>query len=178
VWVAFELELRAAGFAPEPVAVVDADGKLVPEARAVLDVIARHDMVLATGHLSRAEIFVLVDGALEAGVRQIVVTHPEFPSQSISIEDQQLLAERGAILERCFTTPHTGKVPWQLIFDVSRAVGPEHTVWSTDLGQVFNPPVEDGLALMADRFLGAGFSDDEVITMAVTNTRRLAGEER
>jgi hypothetical protein len=51
-------------------------------------------------------------------------------------------------------------------------------VWSTDLGQVFNPPVEDGLALMADRFLGAGFSDDEVITMAVTNTRRLAGEER
>ena len=28
---------------------------------------------------------------------------------------------------------------------------------------------------MADRFLEAGFSEDEVITMAVTNTRRLAG---
>jgi hypothetical protein len=178
VWVAFELELRAAGFDPEPVAVLDADGKLVAQALAVLDVIARHDMVLATGHLSREEIFVLVDGAVAAGVRQIVVTHPEFPSQSISIADQQLLAERGAILERCFTTPHTGKAPWQLIFDASRAVGAEHTVWSTDLGQTFNPPVEDGLALMADRFLEAGFSDDEVITMAVTNTRWLAGEEQ
>ncbi len=33
---------------------------------------------------------------------------------------------------------------------------------STDLGQVFNPPVEDGLALFADRFLAAGFTDEEV----------------
>ena len=43
---------------------------------------------------------------------------------------------------------------------------------STDLGQVFNPPVEDGLALMADRLLEAGFDEEEVRTMAVTNTRR------
>ena len=50
-----------------------------------------------------------------------------------------------------------------------------HTVWGSDLGQVFNPPVEDGLAIMADRFLEAGFSEEEVRTMAVENTRRLAG---
>jgi hypothetical protein len=35
--------------------------------------------------------------------------------------------------------------------------------------------VEDGLALMADRLLEAGFSDEEVRTMAVDNTRMLAG---
>ena len=51
----------------------------------------------------------------------------------------------------------------------------EHTVWSSDLGQNFNPPVEDGLALMADRFLEAGFSEGDVRTMAVANTRRVAG---
>ncbi len=45
--------------------------------------------------------------------------------------------------------------------------GAEHTVWGSDLGQVFNPPVEDGLALMADHFLEAGFSDEEVRVMAV-----------
>lgn len=176
VWVAFELELREAGHEVEPVAVVDAEGALVPEAHAVLEVIARHDMVLATGHLSRDEIFVLVEEAVAAGVRQIVVTHPEFPSQSLSIPDQQALAERGALLERCFTTPHTGKAPWELICRASREVGPQHTVFSSDLGQVFNPPVEDGLALMADQFLAAGFSDEEIVTMAVANTRRLAGE--
>lgn len=176
VWVQFELNLREAGHDPEPVAVVDAAGELTAEARAVLTTIARHDMVLATGHLSRDEVFTVVDGAVAAGVRHIVVTHPEFPSQSISIEDQIELAAKGALLERCFTTPHTGKAPWDLILEASRAVGPEHTVWSSDLGQVFNPPVEDGLALMADRFLAGGFGDEEVIMMAVTNTRLLAGE--
>jgi hypothetical protein len=175
VWVAFELELIEAGHRGEPVDVVDEGGALLPEARAVLDVIARHDMVLATGHLSRDEIFTLVDGAREAGVRHVVVTHPEFPSQQISIPDQVELAARGALLERCFTTPHTGKATWELICRASREVGPDHTVWSSDLGQVFNPPVEDGLALMADQFLAAGFNDEEVVTMAVTNTRRLAG---
>ena len=49
------------------------------------------------------------------------------------------------------------------------------SVLSTDLGQVFNPPVEDGLALMADRHLEAGFSAQEVRMMAVENTRRLLG---
>lgn len=175
VWVRFELELRAGGVVPEPVAVVDADGELLPEARAVLAVIARHDLVLATGHLSRNEIFTLVGGAVQAGVRQIVVTHPEFPSQRISIADQVALADKGALMERAFTTPHTGKCSWEQIFAATRAVGAQRTVWSSDLGQTFNPPVEDGLAIMADRFLAAGFSDDEVHTMAVRNTRRLAG---
>ena len=56
--------------------------------------------------------------------------------------------------------------------------GPSTRCSSTDLGQVFNPPVEDGLALMADRLLDAGFDEEEVHTMAVENTRRLAGVER
>jgi hypothetical protein len=174
VWVRFELSLREAGLACEPVPVVDEGGALLGEAREVLAVMARHGMVLCTGHLSRDEIFTLVDAAAEAGVAQVVVTHPEFPSQSISAEDQVALADKGAVMERCFTTTFTGKAPWERAFEATRAVGAERTVWSTDLGQKFNPPVEDGMALMADRFLEAGFSEDEVRTMAVENTRRLA----
>ncbi len=131
--------------------------------------------MLNTGHLSRDEIFTLVAGAVERGVRDIVVTHPEFPSQRISPEDQIALADQGALMERAFTTPHTGKCSWEQVFEATRAVGAERTVWATDLGQVFNPPVEDGLALMADRFLEAGFSEAEITSMAVTNTRRVAG---
>lgn len=177
VWVKFELSLREAGMACEPVPVVDADGALLDEARAILDVIARHDMVACTGHLSRDEIFAVVEGAVEAGVRQIVVTHPEFPSQNVSPADQVELADMGALIERCFTTAYTGKTPWARCFEATRAVGPDRTLWSTDLGQRFNPPVEDGLALMADTFLAAGFTDEEVHVMAVTNTRRVAGLE-
>jgi hypothetical protein len=175
VWVRFELELREAGARPRPVPVVDAGGKPVPELREVLEAIARHDIVLATGHLSRTEIPVVVDAAVEAGVKTIVVTNPEFPSQRVSPAEQRELAAKGALMERAFTTPYTGKCSWEDVFAATRAVGAANTVWGSDLGQVFNPPVEDGLAIMADRFLAAGFSEQEVRTMAVDNTRRLAG---
>jgi hypothetical protein len=178
VWMKFEVSLRDAGVEPEPVAVVDADGALLPAVEKVLAVAAKHQLVVATGHLARDEIFAVVDGALGAGIRDVVVTHPEFPSQNLSTEDQAELARRGALLERCFTTPYTGKAPWEHVFDGVRASGVENNVLSTDLGQVFNPPVEDGMALFADRFLEAGFSEEEVHTMTVTNTRRLAGEAR
>ena len=46
---------------------------------------------------------------------------------------------------------------------------------ASDLGQVDNPPVEDGLALLVDRLLAAGFTEEEAQVMAVSNTRRLAG---
>ena len=175
VWVRFELDLRAAGVHPRAVPVVDAQGALLPELLEVIDVIARHDLVLATGYLSRDEIFTVVDAAVAAHVKTIVVTHPEFPSQRVSPADQAALAEKGALMERAFTTSYIGKCSWDKIFAATRAVGAAHTVWGSDLGQRFNPPVEDGLAIMADHFLAAGFSDEEIRTMAVENTRRLAG---
>jgi hypothetical protein len=175
VWVKLQLELREQGIEIPPVPVVDRDGVVLPEVREVLGMIARHGMLLATGHLGRNEIFAVVDAALEEGVTDIVVTHPEFPSQDLSVEDQRALAERGALLERCFTTPHTGKVTWELWLENIRAAGPESSVLSTDLGQVFNPPVEDGMALMVDRLLDGGFEEEEVYVMAVVNTRIVAG---
>jgi Family of unknown function (DUF6282) len=175
VWVKLQLELREQGIEIEPVPVVDGGGAVLSEAREVLAMIARHGMGLATGHLGRDEIFTVVDAALEEGVRDIVVTHPEFPSQNLSLDDQGALADRGALLERCFTTPHTGKVQWQRWIENIRAIGAEHSVLSTDLGQIFNPPVEDGMAMMVDRLLEAGFNEEEIHTMAVVNSRRVAG---
>ena len=177
VWVKLQLDLRAQGIEIEPVPVVDDQGAVLPATREVLAMIARHGMVMATGHLGRDEIFALVDAGREAGVEDIVVTHPEFPSQNLSVEDQRALAARGALLERCFTTPHTGKISWEQWIENTRAVGPEHSLLSTDLGQVFNPPVADGMAVMVDRFLEAGFDEQAVHTMAVLNTRRVAGAD-
>ena len=112
----------------------------------------------------------MVLAAAEAGVRRIIVTHPEFTTQRLTAEQQIELADMGAVMERCFTTAYTGKVDWQLMVDNIRAVGFERSMLSSDLGQPSNPPVEDGIALMADDLLRAGFTEDEVHTMAVTNT--------
>jgi len=173
MWAKMQRDLRARGFVSNPVLVVDPENNVLPEVRDVLRVIAQHDLVLATGHLSRNEIFAVVDAALAQGVKRIVITHPEFPSQNLSGEDQRALAERGAFLERCFTTAYTGKTTWEKMFGNIRASGPRNSFISTDLGQPFNPAVETGFALMADRMLAAGFSAAEIEMMAVENTRKL-----
>jgi hypothetical protein len=176
VWVRLQRELLERGIEIEPIDVLDADGHPTPQTRDVLAVVAAHGLTLATGHLGRDEIFAIVAAAREQGVAQIVVTHPEFPSQDLSVADPRALVGSGdVLLERCFTTPHTGKISWERWLAAIRETGPEHSVLSTDLGQVFNPPVADGLALMVDRLLEAGFSDEEVRTMAVSNTRRVVG---
>ncbi|MFF5293110.1 DUF6282 family protein [Paractinoplanes globisporus] len=174
MWGALQADLHAQGIVPDVVEVLSDDGTVREDVRKVLRVIAKHDMVLATGHLSAAEILAVVREARALGVRRVVVTHPEFTSQRLSVEDQRTLAAEGALLERCFTTPYTGKVAWPDLFDNIRAVGVEHSVLSSDLGQPFNPPVEDGLALFADKLLEAGFKEDEVRVMAVDNSRFIA----
>jgi hypothetical protein len=176
-WAKLQHELRGLGLGVDPVHVTDGDGQLLPETRDVLRAIARHGLILATAHLSRDDTFAVVDGAIEEGVAHIVVTHPEFPCQDISVEDQVALAGRGCLIERCFTTPHSGKTTWEHVFDGVRAVGAERTLFSSDLGNPDYPAVEDGLALWADRLLGSGFGEDEVREMIVGQSRRLAGAE-
>ncbi|TDB95255.1 DUF6282 family protein [Actinomadura sp. 7K534] len=177
MWARLQDELRAEGMAADPVDIVGGDGRITEPTRQVLRVIAKYGMTLATGHLSADEIGTVVDAAVEAGVRRIVVTHPEFTSQRVAVDRQRELAAKGALMERCFTTAYTGKVSWGVWLENIRAVGPEHSVLSSDLGQPFNPPVEDGMALMADRLLAEGFTEDEVHRMAVLNSRSLAAAD-
>jgi hypothetical protein len=175
LWARLQHELRELGLGIEPVHVTDGEGRLLPETRDVLRAIARHDLVLATGHLARDDTFAVVEGALEEGVQHVVVTHPEFPCQDFSIEDQRELAARGCLLERCLSTPLSGKTTWEHVFDGVGAVGVERSLFSSDCGNPSYPAVEDGLALWADRLLGAEFGEDDVREMIVGQSRRLAG---
>jgi hypothetical protein len=100
------------------------------------------------------------------GVKRIVITHAEFPSQNLTGEEQTELADLGAIIEHCFTTYHTNKATWEAVFANIRRVGVERTMLSTDLGQATNPPVAEGFAMFAQRLLGAGFPIAEINQMA------------
>lgn len=175
-WAKIQRELAAEGISPPPLNALDAAGKVVEPARRCLERIAKHDMILATGHLGRREIFGLVRAAREIGVKKVLVTHAEFPSQSLTGDEQKELADLGAIIEHCFTTTFTKKAPWETAFANIRKTGVARSLVSTDLGQTINPPVAEGFAMFAQRLLDAGFSVDEVRTMAVTNPTRLVEE--
>jgi len=173
-WAEIQREISVMDIAPPRMTVLDAAGGALSGAtRSCIELIAKHDMVLATGHLGRHEIFPLVKTAREMKVRKVLVTHAEFPSQNLTAEEQVQLAGMGAMIEHCFTTMHTGKAPWPTVIDSIRKVGPERCLLSTDLGQTINPPVAEGFALFAQTLLDAGFTVEEVRRMAVINSAAL-----
>ena len=172
-WAKIQRELDATGISPPPLTVLDESGGINAATRGCIERIAHHGLILATGHLGRHEIFPLVRTAKEMKVRKLLVTHAEFPSQNLTAQEQVELSEMGAFIEHCFTTMHTGKAPWEAVFDSIRKVGPERCVLSTDLGQTINPPVSDGFAMFAQTMLDAGFSTEDIRRMAVTNPGEL-----
>jgi len=175
-WAKIQRELAAEGISPPPLSVVDDSGAVVEPARRCMERIAKHDMILATGHLGRREIFALVRAATEMGLKKVLVTHAEFPSQSLTGDEQVALADLGATIEHCFTTTYTAKATWELAFANIRKTGVARTLISTDLGQTINPPVAEGFGMFAQKLLDAGFTRDEVRTMAVLNPTRLVEE--
>jgi hypothetical protein len=176
-WLALQADLEAQGITTDPVAVLDEAGRPLPATMEVLRLAARHQLVVATGHLSAFEIRAVADAAMDAGVRHVIATHPEFPQQNLGLDDQLALARQGVFLERCFSTPFAGYCEWACMVSNIGVTGPRATIVTTDLGQPENPPVEDGLALMADALHAAGFTDQEITTMIVSNSRLLAGAD-
>jgi hypothetical protein len=168
-WAQIQLDLAATGINPPPMTVIDGDGNLTPLATSCLELIKKYDMILATGHLGRREIFALVRSAKQMGLRRVAVTHAEFPSQSLTAEEQLELAGMGAVIEHCFTTMHTGKAPWEEVLNSIRVVGPERCFLSTDLGQTINPGVSEGFAMFAQMLLNDGFSVEQIRRMTVVN---------
>jgi hypothetical protein len=175
-WAKIQRELAAEGISPPPLSVIDDAGELTEPARRCLERIGKHNMILATGHLGRREIFALVHAAKAMGLKKVVVTHAEFPSQSLTGDEQKELADLGAVIEHCFTTYHTAKATWESVFANIRRAGVSRAVISTDLGQTINPPVAEGFAMFAQRLLDGGFTAEEVRTMAVINPTRLVEE--
>ena len=172
-WAKIQRELAAEGISPPPLSVIDESGAVVEAARRCMERIAKHDMILATGHLGRREIFALVRTAKEMGLKRVLVTHAEFPSQSLTGDEQKELADLGAIIEHCFTTTYTAKAAWELAFANIRKTGVARALISTDLGQTINPPVAEGFGMFAQKLLDAGFTQEDVRMMAVTNPARL-----
>jgi hypothetical protein len=172
-WAQIQLELAATGINPPPMTVIDADGNLTGAARTCLELIHKYDMILATGHLGKPEIFALVKAARAMKLRKVIVTHAEFPSQNFTAEEQAELAGMGAFIEHCFTTMHTGKASWDGVIEAVHRAGWERCVLSTDLGQTINPPVGEGFAMFAQKMLDAGFTVAQVHRMAAVNPKAL-----
>src|SRR6266852_7368198 len=155
-WMSIAREMRALGIAGSFLNVTE-DGQVTPATHQCLEIVAKHDMVLATSHIRPSEVMPVVRAAQEVGVKRIVVTHPEFPTTLLRIDQQKELARLGVYFERCFTTPNTGKIAWEQVYANIRQVGPASTIMATDLGQTTAPYPDEGLGIFAEKLLDNGF---------------------
>src|SRR5881409_2514719 len=78
---------------------VTRNGELLPEVKQVISVIAKHNLVLATGHVSSAEGLMLLADGRRQGVQHMVVTHAMNPPILMDIPRIQQAAKLGAFLE-------------------------------------------------------------------------------
>jgi len=173
VWMpTFDSEHNAA---PEgrPFARVAKDGKLVPEVVQVIGIIAKHNLVLETGHSSPAEALMLIREGKRQNVQNIVVTHAISRSVGMSIREMQEAAKLGAYLEFVYVKP--GSEEAQAHVKAIRAVGPEYCILASDLGQANTPLHPDGLLALYQYLKQQGFTEAEVDRMAKVNPAKVLG---
>ena len=157
------------------------DGKIVPELKDVFQLIKDFDVVLGTGHISPEESFRVVEAARDAGIRKIVITHPEWWLVGMSLDDQiRIVKDYDVILEHCFAQPMGGgkyksNLPANL--DAIKACGYKNVMVSTDGGQVENPHWEIALAQYIGCLADHGIPQDEIHYMTHTIQAGLLGLE-
>jgi hypothetical protein len=174
-WMSIAREMRQLGIAGNWIRLIDENGKVIDAAMQCLELIARHDMVLATGHISLPELRAVVKAAHEVKVQRIIITHAEFPTTFLTVEQHREFLPYGVFFERCFTTPYTGKVAWETLIENIKQLGAETTILSTDLGQTTNPYVDEGLEIYFGKLLDAGISERQIERMVRDNPANLLG---
>lgn len=162
-----------------PFVAVSRDGQLLPETRQVIAVIAKHNLVMATGHNSAEDDLLLIRESRAAGVKHMVVTHPIVAPIHMSLQQMREAAGMGAYLE--FT--YNGLIGKSKEFNFAdyataiRFVGVDHCILSSDMGQPGNPLHPDALVTFFKGLRDQGFSQAEIDQMSKTNPARLLGLE-
>lgn len=155
---------------------ISEDGELLPAVLEVLDVIARYDAGLSTGHSSPEEILMLVAEAQKRGIRTYV-QHPLNPRVGMSVEQMHECAEMGAFLEFVLNEPVRVPADLEHWAETIREVGPENVIISSDLGQRGSALPPDGYRIILPRLREFGFTEEELDIMTKRNPAYFLGLE-
>ncbi|HCO02376.1 MAG TPA: hypothetical protein DIT48_03225 [Actinobacteria bacterium] len=166
---------QSGGKARPGIAVVAREGELTPETLEVLDLVAQHDAILGTCHLSPAEILALVSEARRRGVQRITVTHPFFKVPNLSLEELTQVVALGAYAEfgYCTISPMWGYATPKRVSEAVLAIGAERCLLVSDAGQRHNPMPAEALRIFAQSLFESGVSEEEISTMIRTNPSEL-----
>lgn len=161
---------------PIPLTVLDDDGHLKEEVKAILDLIAAEDVVLSAGHLNIREIWPLFEEARKRGVKRLLVNHPTYVVDA-TLDDMRQLAREGVFMEHsmCMWVPGSKFKFYddQFLRQVIEAGTVDLTILGSDLGQQGNPSIAEGFRNVIGQLLDLEYSDQDIRKMTSGNASRL-----
>jgi hypothetical protein len=157
--------------------IIDKKKELVPEVLEIIDVVAKADIVLATGHISPQESLILIEEAKKRGVEKILVTHPSAETVDATLDEQKEMVKKGAYLEHCFAPcmPAFDRLDPEKIMHSIKLVKAANCVMSSDFGQIFNPTPVEGMIMYVRIMKKLGITDKEIEHMVKINPGKLLG---
>jgi Family of unknown function (DUF6282) len=160
-----------------PFVSVSRDGELLPVVKQVIGLIAKHGLVLATGHSAAAEGLLLLREGRRQGVQHMLVTHAITAPVLMDVPQMQEAAQLGAFIEfvggSLAATDAQAKI--DRFADAIRKIGPDFCILSSDLGQMGNALPPDGFGAFLVALRAKGFTEQEISRMSKQNPARLLG---
>ncbi|RWC15569.1 DUF6282 family protein [Mesorhizobium sp.] len=161
----------------EGLRLVDGQGVVLDEVKAILDLIAEADACVSAGHHHVDEAFPFYEEAKKRGVGRLFLNHPTYVNGA-SMDQVSALVAMGVMIEHsiCMFVPSTF-----YMFDedhlkqVIAAAGVDNTFFGSDLGQNNNPTPVEGMRQIAALLLKLGYSDIDVRKMTADNAARFVG---
>lgn len=149
--------------------------RIKAEVHEILSLIGNADIILATGHISPAEVAALVDAALDHKVQKILIQHPDLGIAKIPFEMEVELVRKGAFLEKCYlacSKDFKDLTPEEMAASIQK-LGSKSCVMVTDYGQLHNIPPIQALSEFIEDMLRYGISEDDIEQMICTNPKHL-----
>jgi hypothetical protein len=156
---------------------VSKGGELLPATKGVIAAIAKHGMILATGHVSAEEGLMLLREGRRLGVAHMVVTHAMNAPILMNVAQMQEATKQGAFIEFAggAVGGATAAARIDKYADAIRMIGPDFCILSSDLGQKGNALPPEGFAAFVLELRARGFSDQDLDRMSKVNPARLLG---
>ncbi|MGH3189304.1 MAG: DUF6282 family protein [Streptosporangiaceae bacterium] len=163
----------------EGIWVADKEGKLRPEVKEVLEMVAEHGAILGTSHLAPREIVALVREARSVGVEKIVITHPYFRVPNLDLDTLEEVARMGAMPEfgYCTVSPAWQYAAPEKVAAAVQRIGASRCLLVSDTGQRHNPMPSEALRIFAQTIYEKGVSMAQVTRMITDNPMQLLDAE-
>jgi len=167
--------------------VVAPGGQVTPEMEAILKIIARENLVLATGHVHPEEIVAVVRRGRELGVKNMLITHGFTNVPGLTMAQAKQVADMGAVIEVCFLQflagpnaplaflTHWTQVNAKNVATAIKEIGAKSLIISSDLGQSANMTHPDGIEAAIAAMKKENISDADIDLMMRKNPARLLG---